>query len=59
MVAARDIHRGHGFAAFDVEPGTQSGGRTRMFVTYYRTADQGGMPEPFERFVLERPRADC
>jgi hypothetical protein len=31
-----------------------------MRVTYYRTADgDGRAPEPFEQFVLERPRADA
>jgi len=57
--AVRDAHHGHGFAAFDVEPGTQPGGPTRMFVTYYRTVDrEGRQPEVFERFVLERTRSD-
>jgi hypothetical protein len=57
--AMRDAQNGHGFAAFDVEPGSVPGGPTRMLVTYYRTADgDAALPEPFERFVLERTRSD-
>jgi len=56
--AVRDPLHPWGFAAFDVDPGT-SGGTTRICVTYYRTALTGGTPEPFDTFVLERPRTDA
>jgi 3',5'-cyclic AMP phosphodiesterase CpdA len=55
--AVRDAGCGYGFAAFDVDPGAGPADRTRMRVTYYRTAAGAGRrPEPFEQFVLERPR---
>jgi len=57
--AVRDTAWSWGFAAFDVDPGRVPGDTTRMYVTYYRTADSSqASPVPFESFTLERPRSD-
>jgi hypothetical protein len=57
--AARDLQNGHGFAAFDVDPGSMPGGPTRLLVTYYRTSDgDAATPQVFEQFALQRTRSD-
>jgi hypothetical protein len=72
--ARRDTETGYGIAVFDVEPGTEGGGRTSITVTYYHAlgADNlnlttfttgNGTPTgdytELERFILVRPRSDC
>ncbi len=49
----------HGFAAFDVDPGTRGTGRTRMHVTYHTFDGPYGELTPVDAFTLERPRADA
>ncbi|MEW1656722.1 metallophosphoesterase family protein [Streptomyces sp. NPDC093707] len=57
--AVQDRVHTHGFAAFDVDPGTRRTGRTRMNVTYYTFGGPYGELTPVDTFVLERPRADA
>ena len=56
--AVRNAAHAYGFAAFEVDPGEQPGGETRMKVTYYDVVGAGGAMQPFESFVLRRPRRD-
>ncbi|MFM1722990.1 metallophosphoesterase family protein [Rhodococcus sp. PAM 2766] len=56
--SVQDRENGHGFAAFDVDPGTRPGGRTRMTVTYYTFDGPFAQLRPVDRFVLERTRSD-
>ena len=69
--ARRDTSTGYGVAVFDVNPGTEAGGRTSITVTQYHavgadpvnpaTGDKGA-PTPdyteFETFTVTRPRSD-
>lgn len=57
--AVQDRVHPHGFAAFDVDPGTRGTGRTRMHVTYYTFDGPYGELTPVDTFTLERPRADA
>jgi hypothetical protein len=58
--AVRDRGHPYGFAVFDVDPGDEPGGLTRMRITYVNTGNSPSAdPVPFERFVLERPRRDA
>lgn len=57
-VGVRDLDHSYGFAAFTVDPGTEPGGTTRIFVTYYTVAQPDGSIAPLETFVLQRPRSD-
>ena len=57
--AVRDRAHSYGFASFDVDPGTRSGGVTRMTVTYYDVLGPDGSLAPFETFTLQRPRSDA
>ena len=58
--AVRDLAHPYGFAAFDVDPGTHPGGRTRLEVTYYNTVpSHEGSGMAFERFTLIRRRSDA
>jgi 3',5'-cyclic AMP phosphodiesterase CpdA len=56
--AVRNAAHAYGFAAFNVDPGTQPGGLTTMDVVYYDVVGPGGELAPFERFELRRPRRD-
>ena len=52
----RDHDHAYGFAAIDVDPGTEDG-QTSITVTFYDTAPSTtGVPTVFERFKLVRPR---
>ena len=57
--AVRNAAHAYGFAAFTVDPGTQSGGITEIEVTYYDVIGSDGQIAPFERFKLRRPRRDA
>jgi len=56
--AVRNAAHAYGFAAFDVDPGTQRGGDTTIAVTYYDVVGNDGAVKPFETFTLRRPRRD-
>jgi len=56
--AVRNAAHAYGFAAFEVDPGSQPGGETTISVTYYDVVGSDGETAPFERFVLRRPRRD-
>jgi hypothetical protein len=69
--ARRDTATGYGIAAFDVDPGSPSGGQTSITVTQYHvlgadpvnpTTGAKGKPNDnytvFETFTLVRPRSD-
>jgi 3',5'-cyclic AMP phosphodiesterase CpdA len=56
--AVRNAAHAYGFAAFDVDPGTEPGGSTTIAVTYYDVVGSDGAVKPFERFTLRRPRRD-
>jgi Purple acid Phosphatase, N-terminal domain/Calcineurin-like phosphoesterase len=56
--AVRNAAHAYGFAAFNVDPGTERGGTTSMKVTYYDVTGSDGQLAPFESFVLKRPRRD-
>ncbi len=56
--AVRDAAHSYGFAAFDLDPGTEPGGVTKMTVTYYDVVGVEGALAPFETFTLQRPRRD-
>jgi hypothetical protein len=56
--AVRDAAHSYGFAAFQVDPGDRAGGTTTITVTYYDVTGPYGQLQPFESFVLERPRRD-
>ncbi|AJC53903.1 metallophosphoesterase family protein [Streptomyces sp. 769] len=57
--AVQDRVHTHGFAAFDVDPGDQRTGRTRIHVTYYTFDGPYGDLTPVDTFTLERPRRDA
>ncbi|MFE4519618.1 purple acid phosphatase family protein, partial [Kitasatospora sp. NPDC056783] len=50
--AVQDRTHTHGFAAFDVDPGTQRGGTTTMKVTYYTFDGPHGDLTPVDAFTL-------
>ncbi|GAB3804847.1 hypothetical protein [Micromonospora zhanjiangensis] len=54
----RDRDNAYGFAAFEVDPGTEPGGRTSMRVTYYAVAGASGGLTPADRFTMIRSRRD-
>jgi hypothetical protein len=56
--AVRNSAHAYGFAAFQVDPGTERGGMTRIKVTYYDVMGTDGSIVPFESFELQRPRRD-
>jgi hypothetical protein len=56
--AVRDIEHPYGFAAFTVDPGRHPGDTTRMFVTYFNVNKPSGELSVFEKFTLQRQRAD-
>jgi 3',5'-cyclic AMP phosphodiesterase CpdA len=56
--AFRDEQHPYGFAAFDVDPGTEPGGRTSIRVTYYNVLQPHGSLEKLETFTLYRQRSD-
>jgi len=69
--ARRDTSTGYGVAVFDVNPGTEAGGRTSITVTQYHAVGADpvnpatgakGAPTPdyteFETFTVTRPRSD-
>jgi hypothetical protein len=56
--ASRNAAHAYGFAAFEVDPGTQRGGFTTIKVTYYDVTGPDGALAPFETFTLRRPRRD-
>jgi hypothetical protein len=69
--ARRDTSTGYGVAVFDVNPGTESGGRTSITVTHYHAVGADpvnpatgakGAPTPdyteFETFTVTRRRSD-
>jgi len=56
--AVRNAAHSYGFAAFAVDPGSQSGGITTIKVTYYDVVGPDGQLAPFETFTLRRPRRD-
>ena len=56
--AVRNAAHSYGFAAFDVDPGSERGGITTIKVTYYDVAGPDGQLAPFETFTLRRPRRD-
>ena len=69
--ARRDTSTGYGVAVFDVNPGTDSGGRTSITVTHYHAVGADpvnpatgakGAPTPdyteFETFTVTRRRSD-
>ncbi len=53
--AVRDPDHSHGFATFDVDPGTP-GGNTTITVTYQAVTSPYGATIPVDRFTLTRPR---
>jgi 3',5'-cyclic AMP phosphodiesterase CpdA len=57
--AFRDKEHAYGFAAFDVDPGSQPGGATTMKVTYYAVTGPFGALTPVDQFALVRPRRDA
>lgn len=56
--AYRDEEHPYGFAAFDVDPGTEPGGTTSIRVTYYNVLQPYGGLEKLETFTLHRRRSD-
>ena len=56
--AVRNAAHSYGFAAFEVDPGTQPGGKTTIKVTYYDVTGTDGRLQPFESFTLSRTRSD-
>ena len=56
--AVRNAAHSYGFAAFEVDPGSQPGGLTTIKVTYYDVVGADGELSPFEIFTLRRPRRD-
>ncbi|MFE4977373.1 purple acid phosphatase family protein [Kitasatospora sp. NPDC056651] len=56
--AVQDRTHTHGFAAFDVDPGTRRGGTTTMKVTYYTFDGPHGDLTPVDTFTLYRRRTD-
>jgi hypothetical protein len=56
--AVRNAAHSYGFAAFDVDPGSDRGGITTIKVTYYDVVGPDGQLAPFETFTLRRPRRD-
>jgi 3',5'-cyclic AMP phosphodiesterase CpdA len=54
--AVRNADHAYGFAAFAVDPGKGPGDETSITVTYYDVVGVDGRLEPFETFVLKRPR---
>jgi len=69
--ARRDTYTAYGVAVFDVNPGSESGGRTSITVTHYHAVGADpvhpgtgvkGAPTPdyteFETFTVTRPRSD-
>lgn len=56
--AFRDEEHPYGFAAFDVDPGSEPGGSTSIRVTYYNVLQPYGGLEKLETFTLYRRRAD-
>jgi 3',5'-cyclic AMP phosphodiesterase CpdA len=56
--AVRNAARSYGFAAFEVDPGSQPGGITTIKVTYYDVLGSDGRLSPFETFTLRRNRND-
>jgi len=56
--ATRNAAHAYGFAAFEVDPGTRSGGMTTIKVTYYDVTGPDGALAAFESFTLRRPRRD-
>ena len=57
--AVRNAAHAYGFAAFEVDPGTERGGVTTIKVTYYDVTGVDGQLAPFETFTLSRPRNDA
>jgi Purple acid Phosphatase, N-terminal domain/Calcineurin-like phosphoesterase len=57
-LGVRDAEHPYGFAAFMVDPGTEPGGVTRIYVTYYNVMVPTGAIEPLETFTLQRKRSD-
>ncbi len=57
--AVRNAAHAYGFAAFQLDPGSRSGGYTTITVTYYDVVGSDGQLEPFETFTLRRPRRDA
>jgi len=57
--AVRDLEYAFGFITVDVDPGRRPADPTTLTVTYQRTALPGATPQPFDRFVLQRPRSDA
>ena len=56
--AVRNAAHSYGFAAFEVDPGSQPSGTTTIKVTYYDVVGRDGQVAPFETFTLRRPRRD-
>jgi Calcineurin-like phosphoesterase/Purple acid Phosphatase, N-terminal domain len=56
--AVRNAAHSYGFAAFELDPGTERGGTTTIKVTYYDVTGPDGQLTPFESFTLRRPRRD-
>jgi len=56
--AVRNAAHSYGFAAFNVDPGSERGGITTIKVTYYDVVGPDGQLAPFETFTLRRPRRD-
>jgi len=56
--AVRDAANSYGFAAFEVDPGTESAETTSIKVTYYNVTGPYGQLAAFESFTLQRPHAD-
>jgi hypothetical protein len=57
--ATRDRAQAYGFASFEVDPGTATGGTTSISVTYYEVTGAYGQLDVFERFTLKRRRRDA
>lgn len=57
--AVKNAAHAYGFAEFQLDPGTRSGGYTTIKVTYYDVVGFGGTLAPFESFTLRRPRRDA
>jgi 3',5'-cyclic AMP phosphodiesterase CpdA len=57
-VGVRDLEHPYGFAAFTVDPGARPGDTTRLHVTYYNVTKPYGELKVFEKFTLQRKRAD-
>jgi 3',5'-cyclic AMP phosphodiesterase CpdA len=56
--AVRNAAHAHGFAAFEVDPGSGPGALTTIKVTYYDVTGSDGRLSPFESFTLSRRRSD-